>query len=195
MFVAPTLAPSTALIPMDTATAATSEATPAEPLRRRGGRPRRPPGIPPRARARRRPRARGGERTSGRGSLWKFILNLLLKPRYNPSIIRWEDMERGLFYFENGEEVARLRGEETQNPNKEGYGYAFMSKAMRTGNGYFTKCKEGEENVRRKFFYFGPKASWREEMARILDGCGEVSDNTLTPPNCSSDKSTRGSCC
>lgn len=42
--------------------------------------------------------------------LWEFIRDLLHDPKYNPSIIQWENIMDGVFRIVDSAEVARLWG-------------------------------------------------------------------------------------
>ncbi|XP_076351065.1 ETS-related transcription factor Elf-5-like isoform X2 [Tachypleus tridentatus] len=64
----------------------------------------------------------------GYGKLWEFIRDLLLSPVYNPSHIRWERREEGIFKFVQSDKVAKLWGERKRNSNMT---YEKLSRAMR----------------------------------------------------------------
>ncbi|GIX97884.1 ETS-related transcription factor Elf-3 [Caerostris extrusa] len=57
-----------------------------------------------------------GKQGKGTGKLWEFIRDLLLNPATNPSMIRWERREDGIFKFVQSDKVARLWGDRKQNP-------------------------------------------------------------------------------
>lgn len=105
---------------------AESAATQGQPAMRRrmGGRPKSlHKKAPP---ARRRSGASGQPPLKGR--LWQFLLRLLLDPKHNPSIIRWEDDREGVFAFVDGQKVAKLWGEQKLNCQMN---YEKMSRTMR----------------------------------------------------------------
>ena len=62
------------------------------------------------------------------GKLWEFIRDLLLVPETNPSLIRWERREDGIFKFVQSDKVAKLWGQRKQNPRMT---YEKLSRAMR----------------------------------------------------------------
>lgn len=62
------------------------------------------------------------------GKLWEFIRDLLLNDRTNPSFIRWERREDGVFKFVQSDKVAKMWGERKQNPKMT---YEKLSRAMR----------------------------------------------------------------
>ena len=61
--------------------------------------------------------------------LWEFIRDLLLDPATNPSLIRWEDEENGVFRIVNSKRVSELWGAKKSNP---GMNYEKLSRAMRS---------------------------------------------------------------
>lgn len=64
----------------------------------------------------------------GNGKLWEFIRDLLLDPATNPSLIRWERPEDGIFKFVQSDRVAKMWGDRKQNPRMT---YEKLSRAMR----------------------------------------------------------------
>ena len=64
----------------------------------------------------------------GNGKLWEFIRDLLLDPITNPSFIRWERREDGIFKFVQSDKVAKLWGQRKQNPRMT---YEKLSREMR----------------------------------------------------------------
>ena len=60
--------------------------------------------------------------------MWEFIRDLLLNPLTNPSLIRWERREDGIFKFIQSDKVAKMWGERKQNPRMT---YEKLSRAMR----------------------------------------------------------------
>ncbi|RWS02820.1 hypothetical protein B4U79_00789, partial [Dinothrombium tinctorium] len=63
----------------------------------------------------------------GNGKLWEFIRDLLLDPLTNPSLIRWEKRDDGIFKFVQSDKVAKLWGQRKQNPRMT---YEKLSRAM-----------------------------------------------------------------
>ncbi|CAK1596660.1 unnamed protein product [Parnassius mnemosyne] len=61
-------------------------------------------------------------------SVPEFLRNLLLDPKYCPSIIKWEDHSQGKFRFVKPDEVAKLWGTMKQNDNMT---FEKFSRAMR----------------------------------------------------------------
>ena len=64
----------------------------------------------------------------GYGKLWEFIRDLLHKPEYCPSMVRWENVEEGVFRIVKSEDLARLWGNIKNNPRMT---YEKLSRAMR----------------------------------------------------------------
>jgi hypothetical protein len=69
-----------------------------------------------------------GTEDKNNGKLWEFIRDLLLDPVTNPSFIRWERREDGMFKFVQSDKVAKLWGQRKQNPRMT---YEKLSRAMR----------------------------------------------------------------
>lgn len=71
-------------------------------------------------------------RRVGQGSkgnhLWEFVRDLLKDPSLNPTLLRWEDKEAGVFRFVQSEAVAKMWGRKKNNP---GMTYEKLSRAMR----------------------------------------------------------------
>ena len=87
------------------------------------------------------------------GKLWEFIRDLLLNECTNPSFIRWERREDGVFKFVQSDKVAKLWGERKQNPKMT---YEKLSRAMR----YYYKSKVLLPVFGRRLVYkFGPNAT------------------------------------
>ncbi|XP_076345339.1 ETS homologous factor-like isoform X2 [Tachypleus tridentatus] len=95
----------------------------------------------------------------GHGKLWEFIRDLLLNPAYNPSYIRWERQEEGIFKFVQSDKVAKLWGERKQNTSMT---YEKLSRAMR----YYYKSQVLLPVFGRRLVYkFGPNATgWRPQI-------------------------------
>lgn len=102
------------------------------------------------------PKKDGKLRRKGSGKLWEFIRDLLLNPATNPSMIRWERREDGIFKFVQSDKVARLWGDRKQNPRMT---YEKLSRAMR----YYYKSQVLLPVFGRRLVYkFGPNATgWR----------------------------------
>ena len=60
--------------------------------------------------------------------LWEFVRDLLKDTRFNPSLLKWEDREQGVFKFVQSEAVAQMWGRKKNNP---GMTYEKLSRAMR----------------------------------------------------------------
>ncbi|XP_045175091.2 ETS-related transcription factor Elf-3-like isoform X2 [Mercenaria mercenaria] len=60
--------------------------------------------------------------------LWEFIYDMLNNPTYNPSILKWENQNEGVFRFVQSESVAQLWGTLKSNENMT---YEKLSRAMR----------------------------------------------------------------
>ncbi|KAG8195129.1 hypothetical protein JTE90_013603 [Oedothorax gibbosus] len=97
-----------------------------------------------------------GRRGKGNGKLWEFIRDLLLDPATNPSLIRWERPEDGIFKFVQSDRVAKMWGDRKQNPRMT---YEKLSRAMR----YYYKSQVLLPVFGRRLVYkFGPNATgWR----------------------------------
>lgn len=94
----------------------------------------------------------------GTGKLWEFIRDLLLNPATNPSLIRWERREDGIFKFVQSDKVAKMWGDRKQNPRMT---YEKLSRAMRT---YYRKNiiepVDKKEGLPKKLVYkFGHNAT------------------------------------
>lgn len=64
--------------------------------------------------------------------LYEFVRDLLYSSEYNPSHVRWEDKEIGVFRFVQSERVAKLWGNKKNNQNMT---YEKLSRAMRYNPG------------------------------------------------------------
>lgn len=64
----------------------------------------------------------------GYGKLWEFIRDLLHDPKYCPSMVRWEDVNDGVFRIVQSEKLANLWGTIKNNPRMT---YEKLSRAMR----------------------------------------------------------------
>ncbi|XP_065557376.1 ETS homologous factor-like isoform X4 [Artemia franciscana] len=95
-----------------------------------------------------------GEKNFGR--LWEFIRDLLHNPRYCPTMVRWENVEEGVFRIVKSEQLAGLWGQIKNNPKMT---YEKLSRAMR----YYYKSRVFLPVLGRRLVYkFGPNAvNWR----------------------------------
>lgn len=105
-------------------------------------------------------------RRVGQGSkgnhLWEFVRDLLKDPNFNPSLLRWEDKESGVFRFVQSEAVAKMWGRKKNNP---GMTYEKLSRAMRFCRtaGYFAEVPKSGKFPKKLCFKFGHKAyGWKE---------------------------------
>ncbi|RZF41901.1 hypothetical protein LSTR_LSTR005669 [Laodelphax striatellus] len=105
-----------------------------------------------------RPRGIRKKKPEKLGRLWEFIRDLLNDSRYCPSIICWDDYEKGTFRFVQSEKVARLWGDKKENPEMN---FEKFSRAMR----YYYKSKVLIAVQRRLVYQFGPKAMIRQNQA------------------------------
>lgn len=60
--------------------------------------------------------------------LWEFIRDLLKDSAFNPTLLRWEDKETGVFRFVQSEAVAQMWGRKKNNTSMT---YEKLSRAMR----------------------------------------------------------------
>lgn len=100
--------------------------------------------------------------TSKGNHLWEFVRDLLKDPRFNPSLLKWEDKEEGVFKFVQSEAVAQMWGRKKNNP---GMTYEKLSRAMRfcRSAGYFDSVPKTGRFPKKLCFKFGKKASgWRD---------------------------------
>ncbi|XP_076369904.1 ETS homologous factor-like isoform X4 [Tachypleus tridentatus] len=103
----------------------------------------------------------------GHGKLWEFIRDLLLNPLYNPTYIRWERREEGIFKFVQSDKVAKLWGERKQNTSMT---YEKLSRAMRTyyNVGILSPVPKNEGLPKKLVYKFGPRASgWRQPNCMV----------------------------
>ncbi|XP_071099942.1 ETS homologous factor-like [Haliotis cracherodii] len=99
--------------------------------------------------------------TSKGNHLWEFIRDLLKDPNLNPSLLKWEDKESGVFKFVQSEAVASMWGRKKNNP---GMTYEKLSRAMRFCRtaGYFGDVPKNGKFPKKLCFRFGPKAhDWK----------------------------------
>lgn len=108
------------------------------------------------------PKKDAKSRSKGNGKLWEFIRDLLLNSVTNPSLIRWERREDGIFKFVQSDKVAKMWGERKQNPRMT---YEKLSRAMR----YYYKSQVLLPVFGRRLVYkFGPNATgWRPQYDHI----------------------------
>nr|AAU11487.2 ETS-family transcription factor [Azumapecten farreri] len=93
--------------------------------------------------------------------LWEFIRDLLKDPQLNPSLLKWEDKEAGVFRFVQSEAVAQMWGRKKSNP---GMTYEKLSRAMRfcRSADYFAGVPKNGKFPKKLCFRFGPKAfGWK----------------------------------
>ncbi|KAK7098763.1 ETS homologous factor-like [Littorina saxatilis] len=111
----------------------------------------------------RRPTTRRRQTSTSKGNhLWEFVRDLLKDPRFNPSLLKWEDKELGVFKFVQSEAVAQMWGRKKNNP---GMTYEKLSRAMRfcRSAGYFASVPKTGRFPKKLCFKFGLKAqSWRD---------------------------------
>ncbi|RVE44156.1 hypothetical protein evm_011203 [Chilo suppressalis] len=84
-------------------------------------------------------------------SVPEFLRNLLLDPRYCPSIIKWEDHSQKKFRFMKPDEVAKLWGKMKQNDNMT---FEKFSRAMRY---HYRQSVLVSVPTARLVYQFGPK--------------------------------------
>ncbi|XP_049521977.1 ETS homologous factor isoform X1 [Dermacentor silvarum] len=105
-------------------------------------------------------RSRAGK---GMGKLWEFIRDLLLNPSTNPSLIRWERREDGIFKFVQSDKVAKMWGDRKQNPRMT---YEKLSRAMRTyyGKQILEPVPKAQGLPKKLVYKFGPRSSgWSDK--------------------------------
>ncbi|XP_040078437.1 ETS homologous factor isoform X9 [Ixodes scapularis] len=108
----------------------------------------------------------GSENGKGMGKLWEFIRDLLLNPTTNPSLIRWERREDGIFKFVQSDKVAKMWGDRKQNPRMT---YEKLSRAMRTyyGKQILEPVPKTEGLPKKLVYKFGPRAGgWFRSASR-----------------------------
>lgn len=94
--------------------------------------------------------------------LWEFIRDLLKNSNFNPTLLRWEDKEAGVFRFVQSEAVAQMWGRQKNNTTMT---YEKLSRAMRFCRtaGYFADVPKNGKFPKKLCFKFGPKAfGWRD---------------------------------
>lgn len=94
--------------------------------------------------------------------LWEFVRDLLKDSRFNPSLLKWEDKDQGVFKFVQSEAVAQMWGRKKNNP---GMTYEKLSRAMRfcRSAGYFESVPKTGRFPKKLCFKFGQKAhDWRD---------------------------------
>uniref|UniRef100_A0A0N4ZB07 PNT domain-containing protein n=1 Tax=Parastrongyloides trichosuri TaxID=131310 RepID=A0A0N4ZB07_PARTI len=108
------------------------------------------------------PRKRS-QHTKG-NKLWEFIRDALRDPTTNPSIVKWEDSNQGVFRIIESEKLARLWGEKKNNQKMT---YEKLSRAMRT---YYEKqilvpVPKTGLYPKKLVYKFGPCAhGWKTDM-------------------------------
>ncbi|KAK7874442.1 hypothetical protein R5R35_001536 [Gryllus longicercus] len=98
-------------------------------------------------------------------SVLEFIQGLLKDPTYCPSIICWENYEKGTFRFVQNHEVAKLWGDIKGNPSMN---FEKLSRAMRYHYG-----KNIFQSVQGKLIYaFGERATgWQTDDPNFQNSC------------------------
>jgi len=109
------------------------------------------------------------------GKLWEFVRDLLHIEKYNPSVIRWENVEEGEFRIVDSVMVSQLwatvRGNKRMNFEK-------LSRAMR----YYYKYKIFEIAPNKRLVYkFGPCATGWKPRPKMQDNAVD-SDPTFIGP-------------
>ncbi|XP_060569971.1 uncharacterized protein LOC132728338 isoform X2 [Ruditapes philippinarum] len=91
--------------------------------------------------------------------LWEYIRNLLLDPRTNPSLIKWEDRKEGTFKLVQNKKIAFDWGWKKGNSDMS---YEKLSRAMR----YYYKKKIFQPVIGKRLVYkFGPNATgWKDDI-------------------------------
>ncbi|KAL8569118.1 hypothetical protein ACOMHN_055034 [Nucella lapillus] len=108
------------------------------------------------------PSRRRAPTTSKGNHLWEFVRDLLKDPRFNPTLVKWEDKEMGVFKFVQSEAVAQMWGRRKNNP---GMTYEKLSRAMRFCRtaGYFGNVPRNGRFPKKLCFRFGPRAhDWED---------------------------------
>ncbi|XP_049521979.1 ETS homologous factor isoform X4 [Dermacentor silvarum] len=103
------------------------------------------------------------KQSKGMGKLWEFIRDLLLNPSTNPSLIRWERREDGIFKFVQSDKVAKMWGDRKQNPRMT---YEKLSRAMRTyyGKQILEPVPKAQGLPKKLVYKFGPRSSgWSDK--------------------------------
>nr|XP_022288480.1 ETS homologous factor-like isoform X1 [Crassostrea virginica] len=94
--------------------------------------------------------------------LWEFIRDLLKDSAFNPTLLRWEDKETGVFRFVQSEAVAQMWGRKKNNTSMT---YEKLSRAMRfcRSAGYFADVPKNGKFPKKLCFRFGQKAhGWKD---------------------------------
>lgn len=91
--------------------------------------------------------------------LWKFMRSLLDDPAYNPSFIRWENKEKGVFRIVPGQSknIAKLWGIKKNNPTMT---FDKLSRSLRWCReyGFLSKVPSNEGFPKKLCFRFGDRA-------------------------------------
>ncbi len=64
--------------------------------------------------------------------VWQFLLDILCDTETNPSLIQWEDKQRGIFRITRSQDVARRWGKARNREGKKEMTYEHFSRAMRS---------------------------------------------------------------
>ena len=105
---------------------------------------------------------------------WEFLLRLLKSPATNPSLIKWEDEELGIFRLIRPEVIAQRWGQRTGKHIHDVLSYESFSRGLRYHYATGALCAVSEKSF---VYQFGPKAY--KSTASII-----------TPPAVSSAEST-----
>lgn len=106
----------------------------------------------------------GGQRNS---RLWEFIRDLLLDSKTCPSLLKWENVEEGIFRFVQSDKVARLWGERKCNPRMT---YEKLSRAMRTyySSQYLEPVPKTGKYPKKLVYKFGRSShGWQHLLCQI----------------------------
>ncbi|XP_064600485.1 ETS homologous factor-like [Liolophura sinensis] len=107
-------------------------------------------------------RGRPAGQASKGNHLWEFIRDTLKDPKFNPTLIKWEDKKEGVFRFVQSEAVAQMWG---RKKNNKCMTYEKLSRAMRfcRTTGFFASLPKTGKYPKKLCFKFGSKASgWQD---------------------------------
>ena len=63
----------------------------------------------------------------GKAKITQWLLEVLRSPEHNPSVMRWEDEERGVFRMVDHAELARMWGIAKNNPDMDYHNFRWGS--------------------------------------------------------------------
>lgn len=86
---------------------------------------------------------------------WEFLLRLLKNPACNPSLIKWEDEEAGIFRLIRPEIIAQRWGQRTGKHIQDVLSYESFSRGLRYHYATGALCAVSEKSF---VYQFGPKA-------------------------------------